>query len=96
MGRPDRIGLRRRGRKCPRLHPGVAQLDLDTAALVQRTLRRDPSLAPISRRVHSRVNKGALTLRGYVDTVAAKQNIIDRVSKLPGVDAVDDQIEIRP
>ena len=73
--------------------PGVSQIDIDVVALVRRTLKSDPGLAPISRHVTVSARKGVLTLRGNVPSLDAKQQIVDRVSKLPGVDGIEDQME---
>ena len=72
---------------------GVSEVDQDVAVLVRRTLKEDPKFGPIAKRVRINVYKGRLTLRGEVPTERARAEIIDKVLKLPGVDAVNDQLQ---
>ncbi|HTL58640.1 MAG TPA: BON domain-containing protein [Candidatus Limnocylindrales bacterium] len=70
--------------------PGVAEIDLDVTALVRRSLKEDPRFAPIANQVRIKVHKGVLTLSGEVPTARDRDELVAKISKLPGVDALRD------
>lgn len=74
--------------------PAPFEVDINVAHLVRRTLAQDHHLGGISNHVGVKVSKGIVTLNGGVASERDRQVIVDRVSKLPGVDQVDDQLAV--
>ncbi len=73
--------------------PAASGVDQGVAEAIHRVLRGDANLAAASRKVQASVRKGVVTLRGTVPTDHDREEIISRISKLPGVDRVEDQLE---
>ena len=72
----------------------VADPDVALAQSLSQLLKGDPGLAAISSKVSATVHHGVVTLRGSVPTENDRQEIKDRVSKLSGVAAVEDNLGI--
>lgn len=73
--------------------PGVNTLDLDVAKSVRHLLHENPHLGPASKNIFATVDKGVVTLTGTVPSEHDRDEIVGRISKLPGVDRVDDQLK---
>lgn len=66
--------------------------------LIQRIndiLRRDPAIARSTLSINVLSFDGDVTLRGIVDTEQARNTIINRVKQIPGVNSVENQIQVR-
>ena len=74
--------------------PPVADPDVALAQSISQLLKGEPGLASISCNVEARVNHGFVTLRGTVPTENDRELIKDRVSKLPGVARVTDELGV--
>lgn len=74
--------------------PGISEIDSRVASLIHQTLKEDPSLAPAAKDLSVKVEKGVVTLRGSVPTAQDQAAVVDRISKLPGVDQVNDQLKV--
>ena len=73
--------------------PNVAAGDVALASDVSQLLKGDPTLASASRNVQASVDKGVVTLQGSVPTDHQRYEIVDRISRLPGVKGVADDLE---
>ncbi len=69
------------------VNPNVA-----LAHSVSQALKGDPVMAAASGNVEATVDDGVVTLRGTVPTEHERDEIVDRISKLPGVTRVDDRL----
>jgi hypothetical protein len=74
--------------------PGVSQVDLAVAQQVSQALKTDPLLESISDNVQATVHKGIVTLRGSVPSEHARDQLTERLSKLPGVDRLDNDVDV--
>ncbi len=74
--------------------PAIAALDVAVARAVRRTLREDDRLEPASRRISVSSHNGVVTLSGHVPSIQQREEVLERVVKLPGVDTVNDQLVI--
>ncbi len=74
--------------------PGVSATDVTVAESVSQLLKGDASLADASRNVQATVNGGVVTLRGNVPTDHDRDEIVERVSRLPNVVRVVDQLGV--
>ncbi len=74
--------------------PGVAAADVTVAESVSQLLKGDSSLADASRNVQATVDHGVVTLRGTVPSDHDRDEIVQRVSQLPGVVRVHDHLGV--
>jgi hypothetical protein len=76
--------------------PPAAPADTDhvVAGAVHRLLNQDTFLAPGAKNVTAKVNKGVVTLRGTVPSAHDRDMLAQRISQLPGVDKVDNQLQL--
>jgi hypothetical protein len=74
--------------------PAPFSADHDVAAAIHRLFNHDEYLAPASKHVTAKVYKGVVTLRGTVPSEHERDEIVQRLSQLPGVDRVDDQLKL--
>ncbi len=74
--------------------PAISALDLRVAEQVSRTLKTDPLLESISGNIQTTIQNGVLTLRGAVPTEHALDELTERLSRLPGVDRIDNKLDI--
>jgi hypothetical protein len=72
----------------------AAPADVALADLVSRLLKGDATLAASSENVIVLVEKGSVTLRGSVPSDAAAEEIVQRISRLPGVTGVSSQLKV--
>jgi hypothetical protein len=73
--------------------PGAPAEDWALAETIRAELTKDKNLAHSP--MEAVVNKGVVTLRGYAPNQHARQVLHDRIASLPGVQQVDDQLEIK-
>jgi BON domain len=74
--------------------PGVASADVTLAESVSQLLKGDVSLADASSNVQAIVDHGVVTLRGRVPTDHDRDEIVQRISQLPGVVRVHDELGV--
>ena len=74
--------------------PAPFEVDKNVAYVVRSALTQETQLAPVSQHVGVHVRKGVVTLSGEVPSTLDRKTIVDRISKLPGVDHVDDQLAV--
>lgn len=74
--------------------PATFSTDREVAGAIHRLFVSDPSVGPSARNVSAKVYKGVVTLRGTVGSEHERNEIVERVSRLPGVDHVKDQLEL--
>lgn len=70
--------------------------DLLLAASIRATLANDESLSYAARHVAVEVDRGAVTLRGPVESAADKARVAALVLKMRQVRSVTDKTEVRP
>jgi hypothetical protein len=90
----SRIYPEPRGPSSPEAPPPVSSLDIAVGKSISRLLKTDPSVRSISGNVEASIEKGVVTLRGSVPTEHDRLLIAERVSSLPGVDRVDNQLGV--
>lgn len=78
----------------PDTTPSVNADDLAVAYMIRQTFRQEPALAMASRRVTVAVHKGVVTLRGTVTSVAQRDELVERIRTIPGVDRVEEQLQV--
>jgi len=74
--------------------PAVVSSDVTVANSVSQLLKGDRSLAEATRNVEAFVSDGVVTLRGSVPTDHHRDEIVERISRLPGVASVRDQLGV--
>ncbi len=74
--------------------PGVLSSDVKVAQEVSQLLKGDTSLADASSNIQASVDHGVVTLRGTVPADHDRDEIVQRVSQLPGVLGVRDQLGV--
>jgi hypothetical protein len=74
--------------------PGVSASDVNIATSVSQLLKADSSLADASRNIEATVDNGVVTLRGSVPTDHDRDEIVGRISRLPGVARVHDHLGV--
>ncbi len=74
--------------------PAAAPGDVAVATGISQLLKGDPNLASVSSNVEATVDNNVVTLRGTVPTEHDRDEIVQRVSQLPGVLHVNDQLGI--
>ncbi len=74
--------------------PGVAGADVAVAESVSQLLKGDSSLADASRNIRASVDHGVVTLQGTVPSDHDRDEIVQRVSQLPGVVSVRDHLGV--
>jgi hypothetical protein len=73
--------------------PGTgANPDIALAESISRLLKGEPDLASVSAKVSATVHEGVVTLRGRVLSESDREEIVERVSKVPGVTHVVDHL----
>lgn len=73
--------------------PGAPAEDWALAETIRAELTKDKKL--VHAPMEAVVNKGVVTLRGYAPTQRARQQLHERIASLPGVQQVDDQIQVK-
>ena len=74
--------------------PDVNSADVAVAASVSQLLKADRSLSDATRNVEASVAGGVVTLRGTVPTDHDRDEIVERVSRIPGVTRVRDHLGV--
>ncbi len=74
--------------------PAEFELDKNVVKAIHDTLANDPALAVSSQNVSVKVRKGVVTLRGTVPTEEARNRVVARVSAVPGVDKLRDELKV--
>lgn len=74
--------------------PGVNAADVALATSVSQLLKGDRSLAEATRNVEATVENSVVTLRGTVPTDHDRDELVERVSRIPGVTRVRDQLGV--
>ena len=74
--------------------PGVATADVALADSVSQLLKSNTSMADATRNVEATVESGIVTLRGSVPTHHDRDELVLRISRLPGVVRVRDQLGV--
>ncbi len=74
--------------------PAEFELDKNVAKAIHDTLANDPALAGSSQNVSVKVRKGVVTLSGTVPTEEARNRVVARVSAVPGVDKLRDELKV--
>lgn len=73
----------------------VTDNDRALAARIRVSLEGDPSLVRVSEdSLHIRVDNGQVTLQGQVTTPALKTQIGQHVTDIPGVQSLDNQLQV--
>jgi osmotically-inducible protein OsmY len=79
----------------PTSPPGIPTSDVAVADSVRQLLKSDNSdLSRVANNVQASVDHGVVTLRGTVPADHVRDEIIMRVSKLPGVQHVHDELAV--
>ena len=74
--------------------PPAGDPDINLAQSLSQLLKGDPYLNSISDNVEAGVNNGVVVLRGSVPTENDRQRLENRVSRLPGVTQVYNNLDI--
>lgn len=74
--------------------PNVAPGDVALANSISQTLKGDSHMADISSSVLVKVRNGIVSLRGSVPTERDRTEVINRVSELPGVREVHNELGV--
>jgi len=74
--------------------PGVSSSDVALATQVSEWLKGDPTLASASRNVQVTVHQGVVTLHGMVPSEHQRFEIVNRLSRLPGVKGIEDDLGV--
>lgn len=74
--------------------PAVSALDSAVEGVVHNALENDPSLKNAAHDISVSCHKGTVTLMGRVPTAHDREAVVSRVSKLPCVDAVNDELAV--
>jgi len=74
--------------------PAVRDSDVRLGQTISNLLKGDPHLADASGNVIATIENGVVTLHGKVPTEHDRYEIVERVSKLPGVAHVNDHLGI--
>jgi hypothetical protein len=74
--------------------PSVSATDLAIAEELSQLLKADSGLAAVTGEVLATVHQGVVTLRGNVPTGNVRDELYERVSKLPGVVQVQDHLAV--
>lgn len=74
--------------------PAVRDSDVRLGQTISNLLKGDPHLADASGNVIATIENGVVTLDGKVPTEHDRYEIVERVSKLPGVAHVNDHLGI--
>ncbi|HVV70796.1 MAG TPA: BON domain-containing protein [Verrucomicrobiae bacterium] len=72
--------------------PNVSAGDVATAESIRHLLNDNPHLAAVSGGVLVTVRSGLVTLRGTTPTEHDHDEIVERISRLPGVVQIDDHL----
>ena len=70
------------------------QVDIDLAAAVRSAIVEDDSLSMAAHNLKLIAANGNVQLRGPVESAAEKQKVAELVSRVKGVTAVDNQLEV--
>ncbi len=71
---------------------GAGEADWKIAEEIRSTLLQNPMLGRT--RFEAVVNKGTVTLKGYARTQGERKQLTETIAQLPGVQRVDDQLQI--
>ncbi len=74
--------------------PAPNNEDIAVAAAVRTNLRSEPGLGGAAERIRVKVSKGIVTLQGALPPAVDHQALISRLEKLPGVDRIEDQLQV--
>lgn len=74
--------------------PAVSGTDIEVARAVRDMIHSDTEFTPSSNTVIATVDRGVVTLTGTVYSEHERWELVDRVSKLPGVDHVRDHLKV--
>jgi len=74
--------------------PGIASADVTVAESVSHLLKGGVSLADASSNIRATVDHGVVTLRGTVPSDHDRDEIVQRISQLPGVVRVHDKLGV--
>lgn len=74
--------------------PGVSSRDLALAESISKLLKNDAHMASISGNVQTTVDQGVVTLRGTAPSENAMDELALRISKLPGVVRLNNQLSV--
>lgn len=74
--------------------PGVDNTDVQVAQEVGALLKDDPNLSGPSSNVVVTVNRGVVTLRGTVAAEHDRDEMVERIAKLPGVTGVNNKLGV--
>lgn len=78
----------------PALPPDISTADVATADAIRHVLKDDPHLAGASQEVLITVKNGTIVLRGTAPSEHERIEIVQRVSRIPGVAHVRDHLGI--
>ena len=76
--------------------PNVAASDVALANSVSELLKGDPHLAAATATVLVKVRNGVVRLEGSVTSAHDRDELVERVSQLPGVRSVKDELSLEP
>lgn len=94
----DNTGLNERDRSGTTLTPmdqSNSQPDIDMVAAIRSAIVEQDRLSTTSKNIKVIANDGHVTLRGPVESAEEKETIAALVRSIPGVVAIDDQLEIK-
>ncbi|PWU09961.1 MAG: hypothetical protein C5B50_26310 [Verrucomicrobia bacterium] len=74
--------------------PGVSTMDISVGKAVSQLLKEDEELSGVSGNVEAGVEHGVVTLRGNVPSEHDRIEMVERISKLPGVARVEDKLRV--
>jgi osmotically-inducible protein OsmY len=93
--RPDvRVYSTATGEESSPAPPRVADPDIELGLAVSQLLKGDPYLNSVSSNVETRIIDGVVELRGSVPTASDRDRISNRISRVPGVARVDNDLGI--
>lgn len=74
--------------------PAVSGTDIEVARAVRDMIHSDSDFAPSGKTVLATVERGVVTLSGTVYSEHERWELVERISKLPGVDRVRDHLKV--
>lgn len=94
----DNTGLNDRDRSGTTITPmdqSNSRPDIDMVAAIRSAIVEQDGLSTMSKNIKVIANGGHVTLRGPVENAEEKETIAALVRTVPGVVAIDDQLEIK-
>ncbi len=76
--------------------PAPDNEDIAVAKAVRASLRSNQELGPAGEEIRVKVSKGVVTLRGTLPPGADRTALVTRISKMPGVDGIVDELVQKP